>query len=55
MLFCCVIKLLHVGISLQEPEKVKLAADVEVAVFAKTETSLAASSNYDYGDILAAA
>ena len=58
MLFCCqqcVIKLLHVGISLQEPEKVKLATDVEVAVFAKTKTSLAASSNYDYGDILAAA
>ena len=37
-LFCCMLKLLHIGISVHEPSKIRLAADVEVAVFDKTGT-----------------
>ena len=37
-LFCCTRKLLRIGISVHEPSKVKVAADVEVVVFDKTGT-----------------
>ena len=37
-LFCCMLKLMRIGISVHDPSKVRLAADVEVAVFDKTGT-----------------